>query len=108
MATLEPDASRNREVEIIDADEYKMPEEEESFAPAVYQSSATLLNSLFFPPYEIVRSDDSDDNNNNDNDDYSVIDNDVDSLSENLRYLEKVNQVNNDNINATTTSTNAL
>uniref|UniRef100_A0A1A9W7E3 HTH psq-type domain-containing protein n=1 Tax=Glossina brevipalpis TaxID=37001 RepID=A0A1A9W7E3_9MUSC len=49
----------------------------ENFAPAIYQSSATLLNSLFFPPYELVKSDDSDlndeepeENDDNEDDDY--------------------------------------
>lgn len=28
------------------------------FAPAVYQSSATLLHSLFYPPYEFIHSND--------------------------------------------------
>ncbi|KAL9894162.1 uncharacterized protein ACN427_006439, partial [Glossina fuscipes fuscipes] len=55
----------------------------ENFAPAIYQSSATLLNSLFFPPYELVKSDDSDLNDEeaeeiNDNED-----NDDDARSEN-------------------------
>uniref|UniRef100_A0A1B0G0W6 HTH psq-type domain-containing protein n=1 Tax=Glossina morsitans morsitans TaxID=37546 RepID=A0A1B0G0W6_GLOMM len=56
----------------------------ENFAPAIYQSSATLLNSLFFPPYELVKSDDSDLNDddaeeiNEDNED-----NDNDARSEN-------------------------
>lgn len=31
------------------------------YAPAVYQSSATLLSSLFFPPYEFVHCDLDDD-----------------------------------------------
>lgn len=31
------------------------------YAPAVYRSSATLLSSLFFPPYEFVHCDLDDD-----------------------------------------------
>lgn len=33
----------------------------QQFAPAVYQSSATLLSSLIFPPYEFVHCDLDDD-----------------------------------------------
>ena len=42
------------------------------FQPAVYQSSATLLSSLFFPPYEQVScnlEDEEDEEDNNDEDD---------------------------------------
>ncbi|EDV93875.1 GH18054 [Drosophila grimshawi] len=33
----------------------------QTYAPAVYQSSATLLSSLIFPPYEFVHCDLDDD-----------------------------------------------
>lgn len=38
-----------------------LPSRCQQFAPAVYQSSATLLSSLIFPPYEFVHCDLDDD-----------------------------------------------
>lgn len=92
MATFEPEAEPDKEVEIIDADEYQMPK---PFATAVYQSSATLLNSLFFPPYEIVRSDDSDDNDINNSSSINTI-NDVnaDNNSISSAFSEKFEHLN--------------
>lgn len=100
MAAFEPEPGNSKEVEIIDADEYQM---DKTFAPAVYQSSATLLNSLFFPPYEIVRSDDSDDNlnstNNNKNeytDDHEDANADDHEINSSI-YLQKCGHLNNPN-----------